>query len=74
VGGLNELSINETFIDNPDSSCCAGGFYFTSLDKLHNFHSYGSNVREIYLPLEDPNFKMINDPQLAPVKWRANMV
>ena len=35
VPGLNVLQ--EKFNDNPNDSCCAGGFYFTTVDHILNF-------------------------------------
>ena len=68
--GLNILE--EKFNDDPYQSCCAGGFYFSDAKNIFKFLSYGIYLREITLPSEDPNFKMIKDPQGD--KWRANMV
>ena len=38
VDGLNVLQ--ETFDDDPTHSCCPGGFYFTTLEHIHNFYNY----------------------------------
>ena len=39
VDGLNILK--EEFNDNQNDSCCEGGFYFTTLDFIHDFYDYG---------------------------------
>ena len=68
--GLNVLK--EKFNDNPDDSCCAGGLYFTNVENIFKFLNYGIYLREIILPLENPDFRMIKDPRGD--KWRANMI
>lgn len=55
-----------------EGSCVAGGLYFTTAEYIINFFDYGSNVREIFLPTENPSFRMVMDPQGD--KWRANMI
>src|SRR5271170_7606741 len=47
---------------NGHGSCVAGGLYFTNLYNLHNFYAFGIHLREIFLPLDDPDFQMIIDP------------
>ena len=68
--GLNVLL--EPFNNDPNESCVAGGFYFTTLEYINKFYSYGVNLREVFLPTDDPEFKMIKDPQGD--KWRANKI
>jgi len=68
--GLNVLK--EPFNDDEQKSCVAGGFYFSDKQNIKNFFSYGSNLRIIYLPTEDRDFKMVKDP--AGDKWRANKI
>ena len=70
VDGLNVLI--EDFNDDPDASCCSGGFYFTDATNIFNFINYGVYLREITLPTDNPNFKMIKDKHND--KWRANMI
>ena len=68
--GLNVL--NEKFNDNPNDSCCAGGFYFTDAENIFEFLDFGIYLREVILPIENPDFRMIKDPKGD--KWRANMI
>ena len=68
--GLNVLI--EPFNDNPGDSCCEGGLYFTDIKNILKFVSFGCYVREVFLPLDDPDFKMVKDPSND--KWRANKI
>lgn len=68
--GLNVLKTE--FNDNPKDSCVPGGFYFTTPEYIHNFFNYGTMIGEINLPLDDPEFKMVKDPDGN--KWRANKI
>ena len=69
VDGLNILC--EEFNDDPNKSCCAGGLYFTNAENIFKFLDYGIYLREIILPTENPDFRMIKDKD---DKWRANMI
>jgi ankyrin repeat protein len=66
--GLNILT--ESFNDNPQDSCVAGGFYITTVQYINNFYGYGVNLREVILPLDDSEFKIVEDP--CGDKWRVN--
>lgn len=66
--GLNVLK--GPFNDDPNASCCAGGFYFSDITNIPKFFGYGCYLRELTLPLTDPEFKIIKDP--SGDKWRAN--
>jgi hypothetical protein len=68
--GLNVLI--EKFNDDPEMSCCAGGFYFTTKEHIHKFFDFGINLRIITLPKDEADFKMIRDPEGD--KWRANKI
>ena len=68
VDGLNILK--EEFDNNPDHHCCAGGLYFTDTEHIFGFLNYGIYLREITLPTENPNFKIVADEN----KYRANML
>ena len=68
--GLNVLE--EPFNDDPKASCCPGGLYFTNAKNIFKFIEYGCYLREITLPLTDPDFKMLKDPEGD--KWRANKI
>jgi len=57
---------------NRHGSCVAGGLYFTNLYNLHNFYAFEIHLREIFLPLDDPDFQMVIDPNGG--KWRANKI
>jgi len=67
--GLNVLK--EKFNDDPTASCVAGGFYFTNSENIFEFLDHGIYLREITLPTDDPDFKMVQDKNN---KWRANKI
>src|SRR5437763_1492213 len=70
VDGLNILK--DTFNDNPEDSCCSGGLYFSDIANIFKFLDYGVYLRDVYLPTENSNFKMIQDKTKD--KYRANMI
>ena len=70
VDGINILK--EKFNANPNESCGAGDLYFTTLENIHEFYDYGINLREVSLPVSDPDFQMVLDPEGD--KWRANKI
>lgn len=53
-------------------SCAVGGLYFTTINHIHEYYKYGIYLREIHLPTDDPEFKMVEDP--ARQKYRANKI
>ena len=64
--GLNILK--EPFAET--GTCVPGGLYFTDADNIFRFLNYGVHLREITLPRNDPNFKIVKDGD----KWRANKI
>ena len=66
--GLNIL--NKPF--DQKGSCTPGGLYFTTLEHIHKFYDYGCFLREITLPVENPEFQVVKDPDDN--KYRANMI
>ena len=66
--GLNEL-IDE-FNDDCHASCVPGGFYITTEEHIDQFYDYGVNLRIVELPINDPSFKIVKDPEEN--KWRVN--
>ena len=66
--GLNVLI--EPF--SVSGSCCAGGLYFTEQRYIHHYYGYGVHIRVVELPINDPDFLMVKDPQGN--KWRANKI
>jgi len=66
--GLNVLV--DEFNDDPEASCVPGGFYFTDAKHIFEFLEYGIYLREITLPTNDPDFKIVKDNN----KWRANKI
>ena len=52
--------------------CVSGGLYFTTSKHIHKFFKYGKYIREVFLPLDNPDFKMVGDP--CGDRWRANML
>ncbi len=65
--GLNILT--EPFAET--GTCCKGGFYFTDIDHIADFFSFGVYLRIVELPLTDPEFKCVKDDNN---KWRANRI
>ena len=68
--GLNVL-------DKPfekDGSCVEGGLYFTDLKNIYNYYGYGCWLREITLPLDDPDFQMVEDVNIACDILRSEIV
>ena len=70
IPGLNVLK--EEFNDNPNDSCCKGGFYFTTIDNIFEFLNYGCYLMEITLSTSDSDFKMVSDPKYD--KFRSNKI
>lgn len=64
--GLNVL--HDVF----DITSSTNGFHITTNDYIHNYKHYGNGIREIFLPLDNPNFKIvkINNSNV----WKTNMV
>ena len=67
VDGLNILK--EPFAET--GSCVPGGLYFTDANNILEFLTFGVHLREITLPLDDPDFKIVKDSNN---KWRANKI
>ena len=63
--GLNVDTI--PFNSNPKDSCCEGGFYFTTIDNICKFLSYGCYIREVEVPKD---VEIIKDPDGD--KYRAH--
>jgi len=53
-------------------SCVQGGLYFTTIEHIPEFYSYGLFIREVSFPEDDPYFRMVMDP--AENKYRANKI
>lgn len=66
--GLNIF--NGKFNDNPKDECGSGGLYVTNLKYIHLYYGYGIWLREVILPTEDSDFKMVKI--LNGVKYRVN--
>ena len=49
-----------------------GGLYFSDAKNIFKFLDNGIYLREVFLPTDNPNFKMVKDPKGD--KWRANMI
>ncbi|AYV85647.1 MAG: ankyrin repeat-containing protein [Satyrvirus sp.] len=67
--GLNIL--DKKFDDNPENSCAPGGLYFTTKEFIHKFYKFGIYLRIVELPIDDPEFRMVNTDG---DKWRANKI
>ena len=70
VDGLNTLT--EDFNDDPDVKCGKGGFYFTTKGHIQRFYSFGIYLREVTIPIDDPDFKIIKCKDGT--KWRSNKI
>ena len=70
VDGLNVLV--EEFNDNPAVKCGKGGFYFTTKEHIPRFYSFGIYLREVTIPTNDPDFKIIKCKDGT--KWRSNKI
>ncbi|AGF85745.1 repeat protein [Moumouvirus goulette] len=70
VDGLNILQ--EKFNNNPKDSCVPGRLYFSKPKYMCKYLDFGVYLREIYLPTDNPKFKMIKDP--SGDKYGANMI
>ncbi|AGF85741.1 repeat protein [Moumouvirus goulette] len=68
--GLNILE--GEFNNNLKDSCVPGRLYFSKPKDICKYLDYGIYLREIYLPIDNPNFKMIKD--LKGDKYGANMI
>ncbi|AGC01597.1 ankyrin repeat protein [Acanthamoeba polyphaga moumouvirus] len=68
--GLNILK--EEFNDNPDENCVPGRLYFCKPQDIHHYLDYGIYLREIFLPTNNPDFKMVKNP--SGDKYGANMI
>jgi hypothetical protein len=64
------LNILEEFNENINDDCCKGGFYFTTAEYIHELYEFGENLRVVELPLDNPNFKMVELNK----KFKANMI
>src|SRR5581483_2207316 len=65
--GLNVLT--EPF--SQYGTCVSGGLYFTDINNICNFLGYGVYLREVILPTEDQDFKIVKD---GDNQWRANKI
>ena len=68
VDGLNKDHL--PFAETGD--CVPGGLYFTDLEHIAHFYSYGVWIREVTLPKDDPAFRIVRFE--FGNKWRANMI
>jgi hypothetical protein len=66
--GLNILE--ETF--QKEGSCVPGGFYFTTIDQVHNFYHYGVHLRIVEIP---DDAQVVKDPdERNGIKWRSDKI
>ena len=65
----NGLNV-DTLPFRKEGSCVPGGLYFTDKDNIPSYYGFGVWIREISLPLNDPDFLMVKDGN----KWRANKI
>lgn len=55
--------------------CGPGGLYFTTKANLGKYVEFGTVIREVTLPFEDPAFQMVClDHGGGDMKWRANQI
>jgi hypothetical protein len=69
VDGLNILK--EPFNDDPNSKRFTGGLYFADVKNIFEYIEYGVYLREVILPTENKEFKMVTDHNGG---LRANMI
>lgn len=69
INGLNVLE----FDSNEEECIRKNGFYFSTIENIFSFLDYGIYVREITLPVDNKNFKMVEDNSTTP-KLRSNMI
>ncbi|AQN68743.1 ankyrin repeat protein [Saudi moumouvirus] len=67
--GLNVLKGE---FNNSQDSCVPGRLYFSDPENILKFLNYGIYLREVFLPIDNPDFKMIKDPDGD--KYGANMI
>lgn len=65
--GLNYLSGEF----NTSGSCTSGRLYFVDVDHIHDYFDYGIYLRDVYVPTENPDFRMI---RVGSNKYGANML
>lgn len=53
-------------------TCVRGGLYVTTNEHIHKFYICGEVLAEVYVPTDDPDFRMVIDP--SGDKWRTNML
>lgn len=63
--GLNKISGHFY-----ESNNIINGLYFTDAQNILTWASYGCYLREVYLPTDNPDFKMVP----GNLVWRANMI
>nr|AEX63276.1 putative ankyrin repeat protein [Moumouvirus Monve] len=67
--GLNVLE--GEFNDDPKDYCVPGRLYFCEPKDIYHYLDYGVHLREVYLPIDNPNFKMVINPLKI---YGANMI
>lgn len=55
--GLNISSIPRE--ENPANSHHGHGFFFTTAEYINNYYAYGCNLRQVILPQDDINFRIV---------------
>ncbi len=55
--GLNIL--NGEFNGDPKDFCVPGRLYFCEPKNIHHYLHFGIHLREVYLPIDNPDFKMV---------------
>ena len=68
VTNLEEIHFDHKYSDGLNTlkgkfanrgSCVPGGFYFTDKQNIHDYYNHGVWIREIKLPVDNPNFKIV---------------
>src|SRR5437870_5594790 len=81
TNGDDETHYGYKYVDGPNvldkpfqmhGSCVPGGLYFTTWNHIPKFYHYGIYLRVVRLPLDDPDFIMVEDPDGD--KFRANKI
>lgn len=75
VDGLNDVT--EYFNEDASEYLVSEreGLHFTDEENIHGFLNSGTYLREVFLPIDNGNFKMVQNCVFgSPNSWRANMI
>lgn len=73
VEGLNVLK-HEFYDTDTDENYVQVGFFFTDIDNINNYLHLGVWIREVTLPTNDSDFKMVSKQTRNGIQYRANKI